>query len=178
MAMIRGNFTPKKTDTVKKYRLTSEKSEFEERIIYRIQATKNFSDVKAGDLGGWVESESNLSQEGDCWVYDDAMVLMNAFVSDNAKMKDKSVAMDNAILSENALMKNESMLLGNARLSANAKMFDKGFADKNALITDNAVIKDNAIITRNAEIRANQVVDGVDIIPESGISNNCKKLEV
>lgn len=169
--MLRENFTPKKTDTVKKYRLTSEKSEFEERIIYRIQATKNFSDVKAGDLGGWVESESNLSQEGDCWVYDDAMVLMNAFVSDNAKMKDKSVAMDNAILSENALMKNESMLLGNARLSANAKMFDKGFADKNALITDNAVIKDNAIITRNAEIRANQVVDGVDIIPKSGISN-------
>lgn len=35
--------------------------------------------------------------------------------------------------------------------------------------------KDNAIIKRNAEIRANQVVDGVDIIPESGISNNCKK---
>ena len=25
--------------------------------------------VKAGDLGGYIQSESNLSQIGDCWVY-------------------------------------------------------------------------------------------------------------
>lgn len=45
------------------------------RILYRIKALKDFKDdelyqdVKAGDLGGYVEKEKNLSQEGNCWVY-------------------------------------------------------------------------------------------------------------
>ena len=34
--------------------------------MYQIRALKTFANVKAGDLGGYVESEHNLSQEGDC----------------------------------------------------------------------------------------------------------------
>ena len=30
-------------------------------------------DVHQGDLGGFVESERNLSQEGSCWIYDNAL---------------------------------------------------------------------------------------------------------
>jgi hypothetical protein len=36
--------------------------------LYRIKAVRDFSDVKKGDIGGYVESEDNLSHEGDCWV--------------------------------------------------------------------------------------------------------------
>lgn len=43
-------------------------------------------DVKAGDLGGWVESENNLSQVGDAWVGGDAEVGGNAEVSGNAEV--------------------------------------------------------------------------------------------
>jgi hypothetical protein len=53
-----------------KYKLTDEKLSWYGRKLYRIQALKDFGYVKAGDFGGWVESESNLSQEGDCWIYD------------------------------------------------------------------------------------------------------------
>lgn len=43
--------------------------------LYRIQALKDFARAKAGDIGGYIESESNLSQSddarvsGDAWVY-------------------------------------------------------------------------------------------------------------
>ena len=59
----------------KKYGLTNIAMEFGGRTLYRIIALKNFADVEAGDLGGWVETENNLSQEGDCWIYNEAKCL-------------------------------------------------------------------------------------------------------
>ena len=51
-----------------KYELTSITMEFGGRTLYRIRSLKNFSDVRKGDLGGWVQTKDNLSQEGDCWI--------------------------------------------------------------------------------------------------------------
>ena len=51
--------------------------------LYRIKALKNFSDVKKGDLGGYVQKERNLSQFGNAWVYGDAQVYGNAKVFGN-----------------------------------------------------------------------------------------------
>jgi hypothetical protein len=58
----------------KKYEITSESKTFrhpitdKDVIVYRIKALKEFSTsyktVKIGDLGGWIEKESNLSHEG------------------------------------------------------------------------------------------------------------------
>ncbi|MBB4077294.1 hypothetical protein GGR08_001625, partial [Bartonella fuyuanensis] len=31
------------------------------------QALKDFDDIKAGDLGGFIEKEVNLSHDGNCW---------------------------------------------------------------------------------------------------------------
>ena len=45
------------------------------RTLHRIHALKSFGNVKKGDLGGWVESEENLSQEGECWIYDLTMLV-------------------------------------------------------------------------------------------------------
>lgn len=44
------------------------------RILFRIRALKDFSDVKKGDLGGYVQSESNLNHNDSCWIYDNAKV--------------------------------------------------------------------------------------------------------
>ena len=40
--------------------------------LYRIKALKDFSDVKKGDSGGYVQQESNLSQFGNAWVFENA----------------------------------------------------------------------------------------------------------
>ena len=54
--------------------------------LYRIKALKDFSDVKKGDFGGYVQQESNLSQFGNAWVYGDAQVYGNAKVCGYAKV--------------------------------------------------------------------------------------------
>lgn len=41
----------------KKYILTEKTKEFKGHTLYRIQAVKDFSDVKKDTLGGWIESE-------------------------------------------------------------------------------------------------------------------------
>ena len=65
---------------MKKYELTDESILIDGCSIYRIKALKDFGRVKAGDLGGFVEREKNLSHEGDCWVCGDAQVFENARV--------------------------------------------------------------------------------------------------
>jgi hypothetical protein len=66
-----------------KYKLTKNKKTIKEITLYQIEALKDFSNIKKGDLGGWIEKESNLSQQGDCWVYGRARVYGDAWVSGN-----------------------------------------------------------------------------------------------
>ena len=69
---------------MKKYRLTEETIRVGNRTLYRIQALRDFGEVKEGELGGYIEAEKNLSQCCDAWVSDNAWVYGNARVSDNA----------------------------------------------------------------------------------------------
>ena len=69
---------------MKKYELTDETIEVYGTALHRIKALKDFGNVKKGELGGYVESERNLSQEGNCWVYSNAEVCGNAKVYSNA----------------------------------------------------------------------------------------------
>lgn len=69
-----------------KYKLTDKTKKCGGRTLYRIQSLKDFGDVKSGDLGGWVEGERNLSQEGDCWISGNARVYHDARVYDNAQV--------------------------------------------------------------------------------------------
>ena len=66
-----------------KYELTDETNGSGLRRIRALRDIPRYG-VNEGDLGGWVESEGNLTQEGDCWVFDDAQVFGNARVSDTA----------------------------------------------------------------------------------------------
>lgn len=36
--------------------------------LTRVKATRRFGDVSAGDIGGFISAESNLSHDGNCWV--------------------------------------------------------------------------------------------------------------
>lgn len=60
---------------MKKFELTSE---FITNIfgtkLFRIKALIEFGNVKAGELGGFVEKEENLNHEGNAWVC--AMMLV------------------------------------------------------------------------------------------------------
>ena len=71
---------------MKKYELTNEAIVFNKKILYRIKAIKNFGNVKQGDLGGFVESENNLSHFGSTWIHDNAKVYGNAQIYDYAQI--------------------------------------------------------------------------------------------
>lgn len=71
---------------MKKYELTDETIEVYGTALHRIKALKDFGNVKKGELGGYVESERNLSQEGNCWVHGNAEVFGNAEVHGNARV--------------------------------------------------------------------------------------------
>ena len=68
----------------KKYILTDEAVEHLGHTLHRIQAVKDFGIVSAGTLGGFIESEKNLSHDCDAWVSGDARVFGDASVSGNA----------------------------------------------------------------------------------------------
>lgn len=70
----------------KKYKLTGETKKWCGHTLHRIEALKDFGDVKAGDKGGWIEKEENLSHSGEAWVCGDAEVYGEAKVCGEAKV--------------------------------------------------------------------------------------------
>ena len=99
---------------MKKFELTTEsKINLFGRTLYRIKACISFTtvsgdEIKAGDLGGFVEKESNLSHDEKAWVSgnaevsDDAEVSGNAWVYDNAKVYGDAKVTGDAKVSGNA----------------------------------------------------------------------------
>ena len=69
---------------MRKFELTTDTKMFLGRKLFRIKALISFGNVKAGDVGGYIEKEENLSQFGDAWVSGDAKVFGNAKVSGDA----------------------------------------------------------------------------------------------
>ena len=47
---------------------------------FRLKSLKDFGNVSKGDIGGYVDGFRNLSQSGDCWIYDDAKAFEHAKV--------------------------------------------------------------------------------------------------
>lgn len=89
---------------MKKYELTAETKEIGGKILHRIRALIDIPlhDVKAGDLGGWIEAERNLSQEGSAWVADEACVTGSACVTGKALVTGEARVTGNAWVRGNA----------------------------------------------------------------------------
>lgn len=101
-----------------KYKITKDyKLTPQGKKIYRIEALKDFADVRKGDLGGYISSESNLSQEGDCWVYDNAMVF------GNAKVYGYAMVCDNAWVFGDAWVFDDAWVFGQAKIFDDAWVF-------------------------------------------------------
>ncbi len=94
-----------------KFKLTTETKLWLGRTLYRIEALVDFANVKTGDKGGFVETEANVSQDGDAWVYDNAQVYDNARVYGNAQVY------DNARVYDNAWVYGDARVYGNAQVS-------------------------------------------------------------
>ena len=144
----------------KKYELSNETIEIDGITLHRIKALKDFSDVKAGDLGGWVEKEDNLSQMGDAWVYDNAEVFGNAKVHGDAEIYRNAKVFGNAKIYDNAEVFGNAEIYGNAVISGNAKVFDNAQVYGDAIVYDNARVFGNARVCQGASVCGNAMVCG------------------
>ena len=82
--------------------------------LYRIRALKDFSDIKAGTLGGYVENEDNLSHDGNAWIYGNARVYDDAKIYGNAEVCGYACVYGDTRVYSNA------SICGNACLKTNA----------------------------------------------------------
>ena len=105
--------------------------------LHRIRALRDVGrDVHAGDWGGYVQTADNLSQEGSCWLFGDAIACEGALVSQDAQMSDQTVLRGSALVS------------GTAQVSGNAVVEDQaivmaGTVGGDCFISGNAVLAGN-----------------------------------
>ena len=124
----------------KKYKLTDETINLNGATLYRIEALKDFGEIKKGDKGGFIESENNLAHEGNAWVSDNARVYGDACVFDNAQVY------GNAFVSGYAQVYGYAWVSDNARVYGDANVCDDSSVFGNALVYDNARVYGDALV--------------------------------
>lgn len=128
---------------MRKYRLTDEEIIVGDRKLYRIQALKSFGNVKKGQLGGYIESEKNLSHIGNSWVADRALVFENAEIKNNA------------------IIAGDALVYGSAKVYGDAKVCDSSVVCDNAVIYNHARVYSHTRICDNARVYGNAWVAGL-----------------
>jgi carbonic anhydrase/acetyltransferase-like protein (isoleucine patch superfamily) len=116
--------------------------------LYRIKALKAFGNVKAEELGGYVESEVNLSQDGDAWVYGSAQVFGDAQVSGDAQVFGS------------ALVYGDARVYGSAWVYGNAQVFDSARVYGSARVSGSALVSGSAWVYDSARVYGSALVSG------------------
>jgi carbonic anhydrase/acetyltransferase-like protein (isoleucine patch superfamily) len=137
----------------KKYELTEETINYYGHILHRIKALMYFGNIKAGQLGGWIEKERNLSHEGICWVADNAKVFGDAQVCNDAEISGYANVYENARVSHSAKVFDNAEVYGNAVVSDKAKVFGKAEIYNDALVCGDAKVSYEACVYDDAMVR-------------------------
>ncbi|WP_302153463.1 hypothetical protein [Eubacterium ventriosum] len=168
---------------MKKYELTEDTRIHNGRKLHRIKALRDFGDVKKGDLGGWIESESNLSQNDKCWVYDNAEVsgaaaveqnaqIRNiAFVSNSAKIRENAIIKDRTIICQRVSVSGEAVVEGGAILFGDVEIWGEAVIGGDVTIDEYVQIGDNAKISKETDYAT---VKGFGRQCRSTIFHRCK----
>lgn len=108
--------------------------------LYRIQALKTFTKpggynpvVHVGELGGYVEAEDNLSQDGNCWLFDKAKV------KDGGKVLDDAIVYDKSLISKNSIIRGRSVIGGHCFVTNQSVIIDSRL-EGNVTVTGYSII--------------------------------------
>lgn len=121
-------------------------------FLHRIRAVEDVNEeVPKGTLGGFVENEKNLSQEGECWIYDQAISCGEASVEEKAKLMQEAVAKDFAVLAGTAVVCGQAVADMDCRIMAGE-------------IRDQAHISWGAYIDAERETKCAPVIVGKSLV--------------
>ena len=147
----------------KKYELTTETIVEHGNNLYRIRALRSFGTVKVGDLGGYIQSEDNLSHDGTCWISENAKVCDNAYICGDAQISGFSTIYGKAHVSDSARVCDGSAG-DSAWVSETAQLLENAHIWGCATISENATICGNTTVCGNAWIYGDAYVGGDDLI--------------
>ena len=145
--------------------------------LHRIRALRRVrDDVLAGELGGFVQSEANLSQDKDeAWLYDDSISRHEASVCGGAQLHDQAVAQDLALVTGSAVMYDQAAVCDNAIVTAGC-IRDEAFVLGNARIRENTVTHIAPVVTGQSVVMGDlagsvMVFDRGYILPGQTVDN-------
>lgn len=168
-----------------------ERYENGEPIFKKVKKTRE----KMGEKGGWIEKMENLSQDGECWVGDNAVVCGFAYVSDDAQIRDRAEVGENARVSENAEVSGNAAVCGCAyvhgdayitgkrriavdgsaevlgRMLGNTTASGHAYVGEDAEMMDDASVEDHGMFL-SGYMRDDAVVDGNSIVARSSEDPN------
>ncbi len=175
---------------IKKYELIDEIKVIGHKVLHRIRALIDIPRyrVDAGDLGGFIEGESNLSHDGDCWIgnnacaYDNAQIYGNARISDNARVYGNACVYSNAHVYGKARIYDYACVAGKARVYDNALIYGNTCIFGNACIYGDACVSGEAWITQGKYhtfvMNIIMLPYGVTAIYPNHVQIGCKLFEI
>lgn len=145
---------------MKKYELTSETKVINGVELHRIKALESFGNIKKGELGGWIESEKNLSQYGDAWVYEHAKVFDNAMVGGDATIRGYATVYGKAMVGGDATVRGNATVRGYATVGDNATVYEYATVCGYAMVYGYATVYGKAKVFENATVSGYATVRG------------------
>ena len=130
-------------------------------FLHRIRALRDIGRaVKSGDLGGFVESESNLSFEpgDDAWIFHDAIAAGEGYVDKDSILRDRAVVCDSAYASHGAELTGDSRAEDDAYICA-ATLSQHARASGSSMILQSPNTKASPIVTGNCAVYGKVVGD-------------------
>ena len=164
---------------MKKFKLSGETKTvpWVETVLHRIVATTTFTlscglTINEGDVGGWIEKESNLSDNAwvsdNAQVFDDAKVSGNSHVFENAQVfgnshvSDNSRVYGNSRVSENSRVYNNAWVFGDTQVFGNSQVYGDACLSGNSLVLGNSHIFGNARVSENVWLSGNARIEDVN----------------
>ena len=148
-------------------------------FLHRIRALRDIgSEVKAGNLGGFVESEGNLSfeAEDDAWIFNDAIAAGEGHVDKGSVLRERAIVCGCAYASHGTEMSGDSRAeddayIRGARLSRCARVSGNG------MVLQSPTTKAAPILTGSCSVYGKVMGDvmlagSVVVISDETISND------
>lgn len=168
-----------------------------EMKMRRIKALRDipYHNVKAGDLGGWVNHHYVLSQEDNAWIGGEAVVFSDwsgtLRVRDNALVTGKAVLHNgygaftvvdkNAIIEDNVKVfirqsHQKAQISDNAQLSENALVENPGYTTGriagNANVSSSSIVLGCAEVLGDATVSSSKVMGDAKVMGKAVVSNS------
>lgn len=137
-----------------KYKLTDETIELGGATLYRIEALREFGNVKAGDKGGFVQSELNLSQKKNCWIYNEAKVCGKAVICGDAKVSGEAKVWGKARVYDRAWIYGEAKVWGESSVYGEASVYGQAEVWGEAEVCGNARVSGKAEVCGETSIKS------------------------